>query len=78
MPDTPTLRFYMLHIDTSHFEFRAFGRTPEEAKSLMREAWSTHCRQTGAVATWLETDIEDSEPQLITVPSMWRDRSEMK
>lgn len=70
-----TLHFYMLRVETRHFDFRVFGRTPDECRALMRAAWLKHAGETGADPDFFDEQVVEDEwyCEPITVPSAMRD-----
>jgi hypothetical protein len=49
---------YLLEVETSHFSFRACGRTEAEARAAMAAGWKKHAEQTGADPDYLEPQAE--------------------
>lgn len=49
---------YLLEVETSHFSFRACGRTEAEARAAMAAGWKKHAEQSGADPDHLDPQAE--------------------
>jgi len=66
---------YLLHIETSSFNFHVIGRSAEETKEAFRDFWPTHCENTGADPDYIDILLEQ-DPIYITPGFVSVDHSE--
>jgi|SRR5262245_2016997 len=70
----PQVRLWRAALDTSHFDFEAYGTTPAAAKAALRRAWREHVAQTGAEPHLIEQDVRDLTPYPVQAGWGFRDR----
>lgn len=49
---------YLIEVETSHFSFRACGRTEAEAREALAAGWNKHVEQTGAAPDHVDPQEE--------------------
>lgn len=61
-------------LETSHFDFEAYGRTESGARTVLLNGLRAHGRQYGCAKAWYREYIADVQTQEIVSGVCYRDR----
>lgn len=68
---------FIVEVETSHFSFKACGRTEAEARAALADGWQKHAEETGAEPGYVNPQ-EDGNVLVLRPGRCYRDGRELK